>query len=44
MGTKTSTSKPLLILNKNLCRCLTEKKNSVWLVISEDGNAVSGGV
>ncbi len=31
--------KPLLILNKSFCRPLTEIK-SVWLVISEAGNAV----
>jgi len=35
------TSKPLLILNKILCRRVTEIK-SVWLVISEAGNAVCG--
>ncbi len=33
--------KPLLILNKNFCRPLTEIK-SVWLVISEAGDAVCG--
>ncbi len=33
--------KPLLILNKNLCRPLTEIK-SVWLVISEAGDVVCG--
>ncbi len=33
--------KPLLILNKSFCRPLTEIK-SVWLVISEDDNAVCG--
>ncbi len=33
--------KPLLILNKSFCRPLTEIK-SVWLVISEAGNAVCG--
>ncbi len=38
---KTSTSKPLLILNINLCRRLTEIKLSS-LVIIEAGNAVYG--
>jgi len=38
---QSSTSKPLLILNKNFGRSLTEIK-SVWLVISEAGNAVCG--
>ncbi len=33
--------KPLLILNENFCRQLTEI-NSVWLVISEAGTAVCG--
>ncbi len=33
--------KPLLNLSKNFCRPLTEIK-SVWLVISEAGNAVCG--
>jgi len=33
--------KPLLILNKNFSRCLTEIK-SIWLVISEAGNAICG--
>ncbi len=36
-----STSKPLLILNKIFCRCLTEIK-SVWLLISGAGDAVCG--
>jgi len=36
-----TTSKPLLILNKNFCGQITEIK-SVWLVISEAGNAVCG--
>ncbi len=36
-----STSKPLLILNKIFCRCLTEIK-SVWLLISGAGDAVVG--
>ncbi len=36
-----STSKPLLILNKTFCRCLTEIK-SVWLLISGAGDAVCG--
>ncbi len=36
-----STSKPLLILNKIICRCLTEIK-SVWLLISGAGDAVCG--
>ncbi len=36
-----TTSKPLLILNENFCRPLTEIK-SVWLVISEAGDAVCG--
>ena len=38
---KTLTSKHLLILNNNVCRRLTEIK-SVWLVISEAGNAFCG--
>ncbi len=33
--------KPMLTLNKNFCRPLTEIK-SLWLVISEAGNAVCG--
>ncbi len=33
--------KPMLTLNKNFCRPLTEIK-SVWLVMSEDGDAVCG--
>ncbi len=33
--------KPLLILNKNFCRPLTEIK-SVWLVMREAGDAVCG--
>ncbi len=44
MVTSTETNirfKPLLILNKNFCRHLTEIK-SVWLVISEAGDAVCG--
>ncbi len=36
-----STSKPLLILNKIFCRCLTEIK-SVWFLISGAGDAVCG--
>ncbi len=31
--------KPMLTLNKSFCRPLTEIK-SVWLVMSEDGDAV----
>ncbi len=33
--------KPLLILKKNFCRPLTDIK-SVWLVMSEAGDAVCG--
>jgi len=40
-GDSKCNSKTLLILNKNFCRRLTEIK-SVWLVISEAGNAVCG--
>ncbi len=39
---KTSTSKPLLILNKNFCRCLTEIVNPFCNTVSEAGNAVCG--
>ncbi len=38
---KTLDLKPMLTLNKNFCRPLTEIK-SVWLVMSEDGDAVCG--
>jgi len=38
---KRSTSKLLLILNKNSCRRITEIK-SIWVVITKAGNAVCG--
>jgi len=41
MVTKPSTSKALLILNKNFFRRVTEIK-SVWLVINKADNAVCG--